>query len=110
MVILGVEVMVVVALGLGLSLLLWGGPDVGEGVPMEALPLDRPKDLHFHVQLLWTSCLHTPPLHPLPLALSPALQALLALQPHPQTKRLYLVSLGKQGLSGVLHRGRNQGR
>lgn len=59
-----------------------------------------------------SSCVH-PASTPYPSTLStwhtPVLQALLALQPHPQTKWLYLVSLGRQNLSRVLRRGRNWG-
>lgn len=106
---LGVEVMAVAALGPWSQPAPLVGPDVGGQAFREAPSLDRPKDLLLCGQLLWASCLHTPPLSPLPLH-TPALQALLGLQPHPQTKWLYLVSLGRQSLSGVLHRGRNWGR
>lgn len=54
-----------------------------------------------------SSCEH-PASMPHPSTLSPwhapALQLFLALRPHPQTKWLYLVSLGRQSLSGALLR------
>lgn len=81
--------------------------------------VDGHSGMHCHLTDLRTSlfvvssCGH-PASTPCPPTLSPwhtpALQALLAFQPHPQTKWLYLVSLGRQSLSGDLHRGRHWGR
>lgn len=80
-----VEVTLVVALGPWSKPTCAVGPDRGGLASREVPSLDRPRDLPLHIQLL-PPC-PTPLLLPHPLQAS-ALQAFLALQPHPQTMAL----------------------